>query len=124
MKEFAEEWVADWNSRDLGRILRHYAENIMFTSPRAAVLLPQTQGTVHGIQQLREYWAPLGEIRRNLQFTLETVLVTAGGCTILYRDETGLLVAETMLIGAEDKVVQGIVSHAYADLDQQESSSS
>jgi hypothetical protein len=61
---------------------------------------------------LREYWAPLAEIRPNLKFTLEGVLETVDGCTILYRDENGLLVAETMLIEAGGKVVQGIVSHA------------
>lgn len=118
MTEFAEEWIAAWNSHDLERILSHYAEDIVFTSPRAAARLPQTRGTVRGIEQLREYWAPLAEIRPNLKFTLEMVLETVGGCTILYRDEAGLLVAETMLIGAEDKVVQGIVSHASAPLHQ------
>lgn len=111
MTEFAEEWIAAWNSHDLERILSHYAADIVFTSPRAAARLPHTRGTVRGIEQLREYWAPLGKIRPELNFTLEEVLETVGGCTILYRDENGLLVAETMLLEA-GKVVQGIVSHA------------
>ncbi|HKQ06398.1 MAG TPA: nuclear transport factor 2 family protein [Blastocatellia bacterium] len=112
MMEFAEEWIAAWNSHDLDRILSHYAADVVFTSPRAAARLPHTRGTVRGIEQLREYWAPLAEVRPHLKFTLEGVLETVGGCTILYRDETGLLVAETMLIEAGGKVVQGIVSHA------------
>ena len=112
MTEFAEEWIAAWNSHDLDRILSYYAADIVFTSPRAAARFPHTQGTVRGIEQLREYWAPLAEIRPHLKFTLEMVLETVDGCTILYRDETGCLVAETMLIEAGGEVVRGIVSHA------------
>lgn len=111
MREFAEEWIAAWNSLDIDRILAHYSEDVVFTSPRALVRLPHTHGTVRGIEQLREYWAPLPEIRPNLLFSLETVLETVNGCTILYRDENGLLVAETMLFGPDGKVNQGIVCH-------------
>jgi len=110
--EFAQDWIAAWNSHDLDRILTHYSDDIIFTSPRALARLPKTNGTVRGIAQLREYWAPVTDIRPNLKFALEAVLVTVNGCTILYRDESELLVAETMLIGADGKVTQGIVSHA------------
>lgn len=112
MTEFAEEWIEAWNSHDLDRILSHYAADVVFTSPRAAARLPHTRGTVRGIEELRAYWAPQAEVRPDLRFTLEMVLETVDGCTILYRDETGRLVAETMLIEAEGKVVRGIVSHA------------
>lgn len=30
--QFAEEWVAAWNSRDLGRILPHYADDVEMAS--------------------------------------------------------------------------------------------
>ena len=30
---FAQEWVAAWNSRDLERILSHYADDVEVTSP-------------------------------------------------------------------------------------------
>ncbi|QYK54325.1 MAG: nuclear transport factor 2 family protein [Fimbriimonadaceae bacterium] len=112
MKEFAENWIADWNSRDLDRVLSHYAEEIVFTSPRALARLPKTEGTIRGIEQLRDYWAPLAEIRPNLKFSLKAVLETVNGCTVLYTDESSLLVAETMLFGADGKVIQGVVSHA------------
>lgn len=112
MTEFAEEWIAAWNSLDLDRILSHYDEDVVFTSPRALARLPATGGTVRGIEQLHAYWAPVPSIRPDLKFTLVAVLETVGGCTILYRDEAGLIVAETMLMGRDGKVIQGIVSHA------------
>lgn len=116
MINFAEQWIADWNSLDMDRILGHYAEDVVFTSPRAAIRMPHTRGTVRGKEELREYWAPLPAIRPGLKFTLEKVLQTVGGCTILYRDETRLLVAETMLMNDEGKVVRGIVSHDITQL--------
>jgi|ERR1044072_7958559 ketosteroid isomerase-like protein len=111
MTEFAKEWIAAWNSHDLERILGHYSGDIVFTSPRAAVRVPGSNGTVRGIEPLRAYWAPDGEIRADLAFKLEQVLETVNGVTILYRDETGRRVAETMLFGPDGKVVRGIVSH-------------
>jgi len=120
MTEFAEEWIDAWNSHDLERILSHYAADVVFTSPKALARLPHTLGTVRGLAQLREYWAPLAQIRPQLKFTLETVMETVDGCTLLYRDETGRLVAETMLMEAGGKVVRGIVSHAAVPLAKRE----
>ena len=34
--QFAEEWVAVWNSRDLDRILAHYADDFEMASPYIA----------------------------------------------------------------------------------------
>ena len=31
--EFADEWIAAWNSHDLDRVLRHYAADAELTSP-------------------------------------------------------------------------------------------
>lgn len=114
MQDFAEEWIAAWNSLDLERILGHYAAEVVFTSPRAAARLPHTRGTVRGLDGLRAYWGPVATVRPELRFTLEAVLETVSGCTILYRDETGRQVAETMLMDADGKVIQGIVSHGPA----------
>ncbi|HLO98157.1 MAG TPA: nuclear transport factor 2 family protein [Fimbriimonas sp.] len=111
MREFAEEWIDGWNSLDIDRILSHYSEEIVFTSPRALARLPESKGTVRGLEQLRDYWSPLPQIRPNLHFTLQTVLETVEGCTIVYKDENGLIVAETIMFDADGKVVRGIVSH-------------
>ena len=32
--DFARLWLADWNSHDLDAILGHYAEDVIFTSPK------------------------------------------------------------------------------------------
>ena len=46
-REFAQDWVDAWNSHDLERILNHYEDEVLLTSPVAAKLL-NGDGTVRG----------------------------------------------------------------------------
>jgi hypothetical protein len=54
--KFAEEWVAGWNSHDLERILTHYADDVVFSSPHIIERLGKPSGEVHGKDELRAYW--------------------------------------------------------------------
>ncbi|MGH3529462.1 MAG: nuclear transport factor 2 family protein, partial [Pseudonocardiaceae bacterium] len=36
---FADDWVEAWNSHDLDRILSHFTDDVVFTSPVAARFL-------------------------------------------------------------------------------------
>ena len=60
-KNFAQEWIAAWNSHDLEAILSHYGEDVVLTSPVAARILGDPDGTVRGKTSLGEYF------RRGLQ---------------------------------------------------------
>ena len=53
---FAQQWVAAWNARDVDAVLEHFHEDVVFTSPVAAKLLPDTHGVVRGKPALRQYW--------------------------------------------------------------------
>jgi ketosteroid isomerase-like protein len=33
--EFARRWIAAWNERDVEAVLRHYADDVIVTSPTA-----------------------------------------------------------------------------------------
>ena len=46
---FAEEWAAAWNSHDLDRILTHYADDVVFSSPHIVRRLGKSSGEVYGI---------------------------------------------------------------------------
>ena len=54
--QFAEEWVNAWNSHDLERILAHYDDEVVLTSPVALKLLNNGNGVVRGKAALREYF--------------------------------------------------------------------
>ncbi len=53
---FAEQWVQAWNAHDVEAVLAHFADDVVFTSPVAARVLPETGGVVRGKDALRDYW--------------------------------------------------------------------
>ena len=54
---FATEWYAAWNSNDLDRVMAHWADDAVFTSPFVVQFVGQPSGTVRGKDALRDYWA-------------------------------------------------------------------
>lgn len=51
---FAREWAQAWNARDLDRVLAHFSDAIVFSSPKAMDAVGQP--TVRGKPALRAYW--------------------------------------------------------------------
>ena len=111
-RSFAEEWVEAWNARDLERILSHYAADIVFLSPGAARRLGD--GRVNGIAALREYWSAALAAIPDLRFTLEAALSGHQCLTILYRNQRGQQVAETVEFNAAGKICRS--SACYGEL--------
>ena len=54
-EHFAAEWIAVWNSHDLEAILKHYADDVVFHSPRIAVVMGEKVDFVAGKQALALY---------------------------------------------------------------------
>jgi hypothetical protein len=51
---FARDWAHAWNARDLERVLAHFSDAIVFSSPKAMDAVGQP--TVRGKPALRAYW--------------------------------------------------------------------
>lgn len=69
---FAMEWAAVWNDLDVERVLAHFDDHVLFTSPTALAVVGVS--TVRGKQALRAYWnAALARIS-SLKFVVERVL--------------------------------------------------
>ncbi|MEX0757370.1 MAG: nuclear transport factor 2 family protein [Acidimicrobiia bacterium] len=108
---FAEGWIAAWNSRDLDRILEHYATDVVIRTPRAADWDPLTGGVVEGLVAVRRYWCAALRASPHLRFELDSTLTSAGGGTILYRNHRGELVAETVVFDVARLVNVSVVSY-------------
>jgi ketosteroid isomerase-like protein len=95
-QRFADEWAAAWNAHDLDRILQHYADDVVFTSPVAARIIEDSDGVVRGVEALRAYWSEGLRLLPNLRF--EVVGVYAGIDTVVvnYRNQDGRLVNEVL----------------------------
>jgi hypothetical protein len=111
---FAEEWYAAWNARDLERVLSHWADDAVVTSPLAAKLFPESGGTVRGKQALREYWSRGLELNADLHFEPRRLLVGAASIVLSYTNHRGQECAEVLVLG-EDGLAHRGAAH-YADV--------
>ncbi len=93
---FADEWVAGWNSHDLERILTHYADDVVFSSPHIVDRLGRPSGKVHGKDELRAYWGSGLRDEADLHFTVEDVRFSVDTVVINSRNQRGHAVAEVL----------------------------
>jgi ketosteroid isomerase-like protein len=114
VNEFAREWIAAWNAHDLERVLSHYASDVELSSPLAAERVPGSGGYVRGEAALRLYWEPALAANPDLHFELEAVLTAVDGCTILYRNHRGQLVAESLFWNDAGLVTRAAVAYGPA----------
>ena len=100
-EEFADSWVRAWNAHDLEQVLRHFSEEVVFTSPVATQLLDGSDGVIRGKAALREYWQE--GLRRipDLHFEVSGVYVGVGVLVINYRNQKGGLVNEVLIFDGE-----------------------
>jgi hypothetical protein len=47
-KSYADAWVRAWNAHDVEAVLDHFADDVVFTSPVAARVVPESGGVVRG----------------------------------------------------------------------------
>lgn len=93
---FAEEWAAAWNRRDVDAVLSHFHDDVVFTSPIAAEIVPGSAGVVRGKAALREYWCTALEAVPDLHFDIVGVYSGASVMVINYRNQRGGLVNEVL----------------------------
>ena len=111
-RSFAEEWIDAWNSHDLDRILAHYAENVVLTSPIAARLLNLADGTVTGKAALSGYFQKGLEAFPQLRFELIEVMWGLTSVVLHYRNQAGTKSGEFMEFDSEGKVVRVVANYS------------
>jgi hypothetical protein len=104
---FAQEWVEAWNSRDLDRILAHYADDVVLISPVALKLLNNCTGMVQGKSALRDYFERGLTAYPDLRFELADVLWGVETIISYYANNVrGGKTAEVMQFNSTGKVVR------------------
>lgn len=95
-REFADQWIRAWNSRDVEAVLAHFTDDVVFTSPTAARVVPESGGTVRGKDALRHYWTVALSASPDLQFDLVGVYAGVDTIVINFRNHLGALVNEVL----------------------------
>lgn len=110
-QDFAVEWVKAWNDHDLDAILSHYAEDVVFHSPRIRVVTGRDVDSVFGKKELRAYWSRALEQSRDLYFEIDQVLVGSDALTILYTNQRQQNVAETFVFDGHGEVARSVAAY-------------
>jgi steroid delta-isomerase len=115
-QHFTEEWIANWNRKDVAAIVAHFAPHARFTSPRA--LEVTGSAVVEGVEALTAYWQRASASASELHFTLDYALfdekrqelcvvydarrngVTRRACELMRFDSAGRQIAGEALYGA------------------------
>jgi ketosteroid isomerase-like protein len=107
-QEFAEEWIAAWNSHDLERIFAHYRDDFEMRSPLIIERMGVSSGTLKGKDAIRPYWQSGLAAKPPLHFVLQDVLVGVATIAIYYRSETrNRMVVEFLSFDSQRRVISG-----------------
>jgi ketosteroid isomerase-like protein len=110
--EFAEDWIAAWNSHDLEKIMTHYENDVELISPAAAQILKDPKGRVVGKHALREYFRKGLETYPHLEFTLKDILWGVNSIILYYINQKGTCTGEYMEISPSGKVSRVVANYS------------
>ena len=116
-RTFAARWAEAWNTRDVERVLAHFHDDVVFTSPTALAVMGTP--TVRGKDALRAYWTTALSRLTSLHFTVDRVVWDAEGreLAIIYTSETdgkARRVSENLVFDPAGEIVAAEVFHGVA----------
>jgi hypothetical protein len=103
MRALAEDWIEAWNSRDLDRILDHYAADVEFEANTVVRRWQKPDGKLRGLTELRRHFQLGLELVPSLHFEFEDIFSAPSGYAVLYRRENGNRVLDAVELNAEGK---------------------
>jgi len=107
---FAQEWVAAWNSHDLERVLAHYSDDFVMSSPRIAIFAGEPSGVLRGKEAIGEYWQKALGAHTSLHFKLLATFVGADSVALHYQGVGGPAI-EVFFFNDEGKVVRAAATY-------------
>jgi hypothetical protein len=110
-EQFAAEWIESWNDRNMERILSHYTDDFVMSSPLIALVVGEPSGTLRGKMVVAEYWRKALSQAPPFRFELVSTLVGADSVTIYYQGARGM-VAEVFFFDSNGKVVKSSAHYA------------
>jgi hypothetical protein len=112
-QQFAEEWIAAWNSHDLSQILAHYTDDFEMSSPFIIKTVNLPSGTLKGKAAVGAYWQRALENMPDLHFGLIEVLSGVDSIGIYYHSVQNLRALEWLSINTEGKIQKAIAHYSY-----------
>ncbi len=94
LKKAAAGWIASWNTRNLDRIMEHYADDVEFESPSVIDPWGNPGGKLKGKAALREHFKKGLDLPPDSPFELINILSGVDGIMVMYKQVSGAIVAD------------------------------
>jgi len=88
-RPFAERWLVAWNAHDLDAVMTLFHDDVVFTSPLAIKVVPESEGVLHGKEALRAYWSAALKLVPDLHFELTRLFAGVDSLLIGFRMNGG-----------------------------------
>ncbi len=105
-QKFAAGWEQAWNAHDLDAMLAHFSQDVVFSSPVAARIVPGSEGVLNGKDALRAYWALGLSLIPELHFVVLDVFAGVDVLVLAYQNQLGNRGCEVLKFEGE-LVVEG-----------------
>lgn len=102
--QFAQEWIAAFNSHDIERVFALCADDITVTSPYIRQRMDVESGVLKGKERVRPYWEKSLSLEPPLLFVLKDVFVGVSTVGVYYESISRKMVCETFTFDANGKV--------------------
>ena len=109
--QFADEWIAAWNARDLPRVLSHYDDDFEMASPLIVEVAGEPSGVLRGKEKVGAYWEKALQRNQDLHFEKLGVFVGVRSLAIHYRNQKGRLSVETFEFSDRGLVTRAAAHH-------------
>lgn len=106
-EDFGRVWAEAWNAHDVESVLKLFHQDVVFTSPVALRLLPETGGIIQGKTSLRAYWATALQAMHDLKFSIEAVYEGINSLVIAYKNQDEKRVSEVLIFGDDNLIIEG-----------------
>jgi acyl-CoA thioesterase FadM len=108
----ARDWIESWNAHDLERIVAHYDDDVVLTSPVAAERLGDPSGTVRGKAALRAYFQRGLAAFPALRFDPVDVMWGISSVVLYYVNQRGTMTGEFMELAPSGKITRVVASYS------------
>ena len=109
---FASEWIDAWNSRNLDRVLAHYADDFEFSSPFIVRVVGESSCILRGKEAVGAYWTKALAGLPHLVLTLDAVHLGVNSLVLQYHRNDGPVASEVFEFGSDGKVVRSSAHYA------------
>jgi ketosteroid isomerase-like protein len=108
----AADWFDAWNTHDLGRILAHYREDVVFVSPLVTQLLGNADGRLLGKEALRGYFEIGLQRYPELRFEPISVAIGVSSVVLNYVSVMDRPSSELLILDGDGLVAESIAHYA------------